>query len=80
MPVETTGSPGILNLRFENCQFSKLRRRRRMGPQSEEESFECGVCLLDVRDIPFTHIWQCSEGHIQCHACYIERGGASAVS
>jgi len=51
-----------------------------MGPQSEEESFECGVCLLDVRDIPFTHIWQCSEGHIQCHACYIERGGASAVS
>ena len=51
-----------------------------MGPRSEEESFECGVCLLDVRDIPFTHIWQCSEGHIQCHACYIERGGASAVS
>jgi hypothetical protein len=46
---------------------------------SEEESFECGLCLLDVRDIPLTPIWQCSEGHIQCNSCYNERGGASAV-
>jgi hypothetical protein len=47
---------------------------------SEEESFECGLCLLDVRDIPLTPIWQCSEGHIQCNSCYNERGGASAVN
>jgi hypothetical protein len=47
---------------------------------SEEESFECGLCLLDVRDIPLTPIWQCSEGHIQCTSCYNERGGASAVN
>jgi len=46
---------------------------------SEEESFECGLCLVDVRDIAETPIWQCSEGHMQCDQCFQSRGGASGV-
>jgi len=46
---------------------------------SEGESYECLLCLDDVRDISSTPIWQCSEGHMQCDSCYNERGGASAV-
>jgi hypothetical protein len=49
----------------------------KVGHIRAEESLECGLCLLDVRNIPLSPIWQCSEGHIHCNSCYNERGEAS---
>ena len=49
----------------------------KVGHIRAEESLECGLCLLDVRSIPLSPIWQCSEGHIHCNSCYNERGEAS---
>ena len=46
---------------------------------NEEESFECGLCMEDVRNIADGAIWQCSEGHMQCDPCYQQLGGATAV-
>eukprot|EP00802_Teleaulax_amphioxeia_P008801 Tamp_08812.p1 GENE.Tamp_08812~~Tamp_08812.p1 ORF type:complete len:621 (-),score=118.53 Tamp_08812:276-2138(-) len=44
---------------------------------SEEDCFECTVCLKDVRTLE-GNIWQCREGHVLCAICYEQIGGCGA--
>ena len=41
-----------------------------MSGSSDEEACECMVCIADVRTT-VGHIFQCSEGHLFCHSCYL---------
>ena len=44
------------------------------GSSSEDDGFECTVCIDDVRTLE-GFIWQCREGHVFCAKCYERLGG-----
>ena len=44
------------------------------GSNSDDDGFECTVCIDDVRTIEGC-IWQCREGHLFCAKCYERLGG-----
>jgi hypothetical protein len=44
------------------------------GSSSEDDGFECTVCIDDVRTLEGC-IWQCREGHVFCAKCYDRMGG-----
>jgi hypothetical protein len=52
-----------------------------VAASSEDDRTECIVCMVDFmqQTDPAAKIWQCSEGHTMCAACFDARGGAAGA-
>ena len=64
---------------FKPLQPSQQSQDRTNQQISEDMSFECVVCMMNmVTDTSSenTRIWQCQEGHCYCDKCYHALGGA----